>query len=201
MVNAKRTKVKGQVVGYIRVSTMDQNTERQLEGLELDKVFTDKASGKDTKRPALQAALSHLREGDRLVCHSLCRLGRNLMDLQKIISELTGRGVEVQFMKENLVFTGDDTPMSKLLLGVMGAVAQFEREVSRDRQREGIALAKKAGVYKGRKPALTLERMKELQTRVAGGGKKAALAREFGVSRETVYQYLRRGTTAVSVGK
>jgi DNA invertase Pin-like site-specific DNA recombinase len=179
----------GKRVGYIRVSSVDQNTGRQLEGLQLDKTFTDKASGKDVKRPQLQAALDYLRDGDVLVVHSMDRLCRNLDDLRRIVTDLTGRGVQVQFMKEGLLFTGEDSAMSKLLLSVMGAFAEFERALLKERQREGIAVAKKAGVYKGRKPSLTPDRAKELRARVAAGEKKASLAREFGISRETLYQY------------
>jgi DNA invertase Pin-like site-specific DNA recombinase len=168
---------------------LDQNTARQLEGLDLDKVYTDKASGKDTKRPQLQAVLGHLREGDVLVVHSMDRLARNLVDLRNIVEGLTERDVQVHFIKENLTFTGDDTALSKLLLNVMGAVAEFERALSKERQREGIAIAKKAGVYKGRKPSLTPEKATELRARVAAGEKRARLAREFGISRETLYQY------------
>ena len=120
--------------------------------------------------------------------HSMDRLCRNLDDLRRIVTDLTGRGVQVQFMKEGLLFTGEDSAMSKLLLSVMGAFAEFERALLKERQREGIALAKKAGVYKGRKPSLTPELAKELRKRVAAGEKKAALAREFGISRETLYR-------------
>ena len=180
----------GKRVGYVRVSSVDQNTGRQLEGLDLDKTFTDKASGKDVKRPQLQAALEYLRDGDVLVVHSLDRLCRNLDDLRRIVTDLTGRGVQVQFMKEGLLFTGEDSAMSKLLLSVMGAFAEFERALLKERQREGIAIAKKAGVYKGRKPSLTPDHVTELRARIAGGEKKAALAREFGISRETLYQYV-----------
>jgi DNA invertase Pin-like site-specific DNA recombinase len=191
---ATRQRQSGQVVGYIRVSTLDQNTERQLDGLKLDRVFTDKASGKDTKRPQLQAALNHLRDGDRLIVHSLDRLARNLVDLKNIVSNLTGRGVVVEFVKEHLTFSSEDNAMSNLLLSVMGAFAEFERSLIRERQREGIALAKKAGVYKGRKPSLTPERAVELRKRVKAGEKKAALAREFKISRETLYTYLAAST-------
>src|SRR5271155_1960831 len=176
-------------VGYVRVSTLDQNTQRQLDGQELDKVFTDKANGKDAKRPQLQAALEYLREGACLIVHSMDRLARNLDDLRRIVLSLTSKGALVEFVKERLTFTGEDSAMSQLLLSVMGAFAEFERSLIRERQREGIALAKKAGVYKGRKPSLTPERVTELRARVAAGEKKAALAREFGISRETLYQY------------
>lgn len=179
----------GKRVGYLRVSSLDQNTGRQLEGLDLDKTFTDKASGKDIKRPQLQAALEYLRDGDVLVIHSMDRLARNLDDLRRIVSDLTGRGVQVQFMKEGMIFSGEDTAMSKLLLSVMGAFAEFERSLLRERQKEGIAIAKKAGIYKGRKPSLTTEQAVQLRARVAAGEKKAVLAREFGISRETLYSY------------
>src|SRR5271165_4719221 len=126
-------------VGYVRVSTLDQNAERQLDGQHLDKVFTDKASGKDTKRPQLQAALDYVREGDVLVVHSMDRLARNLDDLRKIDLGLTGKGVQVQFAKESLTFTGEDSPMSNLLLSLLGAVAEFERSMIRERQRKNRA--------------------------------------------------------------
>lgn len=188
-----KAKRAGQRVGYIRVSTLDQNTERQLEGLDLDKVFRDKASGKDTKRPQLEAALDYLREGDTLVVHSMDRLARNLDDLRRLVRELTERGVTVQFTKESLTFTGEDSPMATLLLSVMGAFAEFERALIRERQREGIAIAKTKGVYRGRAKALGDEQVTALIAKDAAAGHRgrAGLAREFGISRETLYQYLR----------
>jgi DNA invertase Pin-like site-specific DNA recombinase len=179
----------GKRVGYIRVSSVDQNELRQLDGVQVDKKFTDKASGKDTKRPQFQAALEYLRDGDVLVVHSMDRLARNLDDLRRIVTELTGRGVVVEFVKEQLTFTSEDNAMSKLLLSVTGAFAEFERSLIKERQREGIALAKQKGVYKGRKPSLTPEQVKTLNARVKAGETRASLAREFGISRETVYQY------------
>jgi DNA invertase Pin-like site-specific DNA recombinase len=187
---AARARAKGQVVGYRRVSSLDQNEARQLEGIELDKVFTDKASGKDTKRPQLERALEFLREGDVLVVHSMDRLARNLDDLRRIVLTLTKRGISVQFMKESLTFTGEENAMAQLLLSVMGAFAEFERSLIRERQREGIALAKKNGVYKGRKPSLSADRAADLRKRAGKGENKAALAREFGISRAAVYVYL-----------
>ena len=188
--NARR---KGQQVGYVRVSSVDQNTGRQLDGLDLDKTFTDKASGKDTKRPQLQAALEYLREGDTLVCHSMDRLARNTLDLLQTIKTLNDRGIAVQFVKEHLTFAGDDAPMARLQLGILGAVAEFERSMIRERQREGIAIAKAKGIYKGRKRALTQEQAVAMQAQdKANQGKgRASLAREYGISRETLYQYLR----------
>lgn len=180
----------GQNVGYVRVSTVDQNTARQLDGVKLDRVFEDKASGKDVQRPQLEACLSHLRSGDTLHVHSMDRLCRNLDDLRRIVKDLTGRGVVVQFHKEGLKFTGEDSPMSNLLLSMLGAVAEFERALIGERQREGIAIAKAEGRYTGRKPALTAERVKELRQRAAAGEKKTALAAEFGISRQTLYANL-----------
>ncbi|HHH7389290.1 TPA: recombinase family protein, partial [Escherichia coli] len=110
----------GQRIGYIRVSTLDQNPDRQLEGVQVSKVFIDKASGKDTQRPQLEALLSYVREGDTLVVHSMDRLARNLDDLRRIVQQLTGRGVRIEFVKEVLTFTGEDSPMANLLLSVMG---------------------------------------------------------------------------------
>jgi len=180
----------GKRVGYIRVSTLDQNTERQLDGVALDKTFTDKASGKDTKRPELQRALEYLREGDTLIVHSMDRLARNLDDLRKTVRDLTQKSVSVEFVKEHLTFTGEDSPMSVLMLSVMGAFAEFERALLRERQREGIALAKRRGVYKGRPPSLKPDRVTELRRRAAAGERMAALAREFRVSRQTLYRHL-----------
>jgi len=180
----------GQNVGYIRISTADQNAARQLDGIELDEVFEDKASGKDTSRPALAACLKHLRKGDTLHIHSLDRLARNLDDLRRIIKDLTGRGVVVTAHKESLTFTGEDSPMANLLLSMLGAVAEFERALIRERQREGIEIAKQRGIYKGRKPSLNAGQIKQLKRRVAAGEAKAALAREFSISRETLYRYV-----------
>ena len=184
----------GQRIGYKRVSTVDQNTGRQLEGVAVGKVFEDKASGKDTARPQLQAALEFCREGDTLVVHSMDRLARNLSDLRLLVNALSARGVAVEFVKESLKFTGEDSPMANLLLSMLGAVAEFERALILERQREGIALAKAEGKYKGRKRTLSAGQVMELRTRAASGEvSKTALALEYGVSRETLYQYLKAG--------
>ncbi|WP_046301330.1 recombinase family protein [Mycobacterium sp. UM_Kg27] len=179
----------GQRIGYQRVSTVDQNTDRQLDGVELDKMFTDKASGKDTLRPQLAACLDYLREGDILVVHSMDRLARNLEDLRRTVRELTGRGVKVEFLKDSLTFAGDDSAMNTLLLSMLGAVAEFERSMILERQREGIALAKAAGKYKGRKAALTAVQADELRARLADGESVSRLARDYGISRQSVYNY------------
>lgn len=184
---------KGQLVGYIRVSTEAQNTARQNEAfatLNLDKVFTDKASGRDTDRPQLQSALTHLREGDTFIIYSMDRLSRSLGDLIETVKGLTQRGVKVQFIKEALTFTGDNNPMANLLLGVMGSLAEWERAVIRERQLAGIAIAKSKGAYKGRKKALSETEVQKLRSLVASGTPKAHIATEFGISRQTLYSYL-----------
>lgn len=180
----------GMRVGYIRVSTIDQNTDRQLDGVAVDKVFTDKASGKETSRIQLAAMLDFVREGDTVVVHSMDRLARDLNDLLTLVRGLVERGVRVEFVKEALTFTGEDSPIAHLMLSIMGAVAQFERAMIRERQREGIAKAKARGVYTGRKPALTPARAAELRARAAAGEAKTVLAKEFGISRDTVYTYI-----------
>lgn len=181
----------GQQVAYIRVSSVGQNTARQLDGLVLDRIFEDTVSGKNTNRPSLQECLSYLREGDTLHVHSMDRLARNLDDLRSMVKELTGRGVVVRFHKEGLTFTGDDSPMATLLLSMLGAVAEFERSLIAERRQEGIAIAKAKGdVYKGRKPSLSDEKAAELRKRANAGENKAALAREFRISRATLYAYL-----------
>jgi DNA invertase Pin-like site-specific DNA recombinase len=181
----------GQRIGYIRVSSLDQNPARQLEQITADRVFMDKASGKDVQRPELKRLMDFVREGDTVIVHSMDRLARNLDDLRRLVQTLTERGVRVEFIKENLTFTGETSPMANLMLSVMGAFAEFERALIGERQREGIALAKQRGAYRGRKKSLSGDRITELCRRISGGEQKAKLAREFGISRETLYQYLR----------
>lgn len=183
--------MKGQRVGYARVSTLDQHLDRQVENLQVDRLFTEKASAKDTQRPELQALLAYVREGDTVVVHSLDRLARNLDDLRQLVRQLTQRGVCVEFIKEKLFFTGEDSPLSQLMFSILGAFAEFERALARERQKEGIALAKKRGAYRGRKKSLSPEKVLELRQRAAAGEPKTKLAHEFSVSRETVYQYLK----------
>jgi len=187
----------GQRIGYKRVSTADQNTGRQLEGIPVNKVFEDKVSGKDRERPQLTACLEFCREGDTLVIHSMDRLARNLVDLCTLVKELTAKGVAVEFVKEHLTFTGDDSPMATLQLQLMGACAQFERSMILERQREGIALAKAEGKYKGRRMALTPAQVEELRRKAIPGCDKTALAEEFGISRQTLYSYLGRSSGVV----
>lgn len=183
----------GKLIGYIRVSSLEQSTERQLEGIKLDKCFTDKVSGKSVNRPALQELLAYVRDGDTIIVHSMDRLARNLDDLRQIVKDLTSKQIKVKFIKECLEFTGDDSPISNLLLSVMGAFAEFERTLIKERQMEGIALAKKRGAYKGRKPALTEEQIVILKEQIALGNNKSDLAKEWDMSRATLYKYLKLG--------
>lgn len=178
-------------VGYIRVSSVDQNTARQLEGVTLDRVFEDKASGGSADRPMLQECLRFIRDGDVLHVHSIDRLARNLGDLQSIVSDLTGRGVVIQFHKEGLTFSGKNDPMQTLMLQMMGAFAQFEREMIRERQREGIEAAKRAGKHVGRPSALSSTQIEKIHAQHKGGMAVAALAKEYGVSRQTIYTLLK----------
>ena len=184
----------GQNVGYVRVSSADQNLDRQLVDVQLDEVFSDKVSGKDTKRPGLEECLRHVRKGDVLHVHSMDRLARNLKDLLNIVEGLTRKQVTVSFHKENLSFSGTDSnPMQTMMLHIMGSVAEFERNMIRERQREGIAAAKKRGVKMGKAPKLSPDTEKEMVTRaLQPHSDKKALAREYGVSRQTLYNALKR---------
>ncbi len=179
------------IVGYTRVSSFEQNASRQLENQKIEKLFADVVSGKNTERPQLQALLEFVREGDVVLVHSMDRLARNLDDLRLLVKTLTNKGIHIQFIQENIVFTGEDSPMSQLLLSVMGAFAEFERALIKERQREGIALAKKRGVYKGRKQALDREQILQLKERIKAGEAKSTVAKEFGICRATLYQYLK----------
>lgn len=179
------------LISYIRVSHLEQNPERQLEGVNLDKIFVDKASGKDVNRPQLEEMINYVRDGDTVVVHSMDRLARNLDDLRKIVQNLTKKSVQIKFVKEGLTFTGEDSPISHLMLSVMGAFAEFERALTRERQSEGIALAKQKGIYKGRKKSLNAEQIQNLCERVHCGERKSVLSKELNISRETLYRYLR----------
>lgn len=181
----------GQNIAYIRVSSVDQNIDRQLAEIEVDEIFVDKVSGKDRNRPKLQECMRHIRKGDHLHIHSIDRLARNMSDLLGLVEEITKRGVTLEFHKERLKFTGEDDPFQKLQLQMMGAFAEFERSLIRERQREGIAAAKKKGRQIGAKKKLTPEQVEEIRKRVGCGEQKKALALELGVSRQTLYDALK----------
>jgi DNA invertase Pin-like site-specific DNA recombinase len=197
----------GQIIGYVRVSTVDQNPERQLNairaavGAEPDRWFTDHASGGSTARPALAAMLAHVRDQDTIVVASMDRLARSVVDLDQLVSQLTGRGVTVRFLKECLTFAtaGQADPLAIFQLQVMGAFAQLERALIRDRQREGIEAAKARGVYRGRSRRLTTEQVAAAQADIAAGVPKAVIARRLGVARQTLYDSLASRDASSSV--
>lgn len=182
-------------IGYARVSTEDQKLDRQLEqlrALTLDRVFEDKASGKNLERPAFVEMMNYVRAGDILYVCSMDRLAHNLQDLLEVTQRLQNKGVTVHFLKENLMLSpeGEGQPISKLLLSMMGAVAEFERSLIRERQREGIEIAKKRGAYKGRKP-LDEKLVEEARKLYQQGVPISTLARRLNVSRPSLYKYLR----------
>jgi len=185
----------GKAIGYIRVSTKLQNTERQLPDLELDTVFTEHASGKDTKRPKLNEMLNYVRDGDTVYVHSMDRLARNLDDLRRIIKIITNKQAQVHFLKEGLEFVNSSSPMSNLMLSLIGAFAEFEHGLIRERQLEGIAKAKARGVYE-RKRKLTKEQVIELKSILDQETNttkihKGALAKRFNIGRSTLYYYIK----------
>ena len=176
-------------IGYVRISSPDQNSGRQLDGIQLEKVFTDECSGKTAQRPALQSCLSFVREGDTLHVHSIDRMARNLADLLRLLDLLAAKRVRVIFHKENLLFDGSGNPMQKLYLQILGAVAEFERALIRERQAEGIALAKKKGKYNGRKRSVPEETLKSVREQIEEHVSVTALARRFRVHRSTIYKW------------
>lgn len=183
-----------QNIGYIRVSSVGQNTDRQLDSITLDKVFTEKVSGCTTNnRPVLQECIEYAREGDTLHLHSIDRLARNLADLQAFITRINAKGVMVMFHKEGLTFTGDsNNPMNQLMLQMMGAFAEFERSMIKERQKEGIAKALSKGTKFGAAPKFTSIQIEEIKTKRELGISVAKLADEFDTSRQTIYTILKK---------
>ncbi|MBU2877594.1 recombinase family protein [Aliiglaciecola lipolytica] len=174
----------GKQLGYVRVSTVEQNTARQLEGIELDKVFTDKCSGKDKDRPQLHYMLDYMREGDTIHVHDISRMARNLKDLKDLIETINGKDCTIIFHKENLKFTGDHSDhMQTLMLHMLGAVYEFERSMILERQREGIAIAKKAGKFKGRQKSVDREKVLKC---LKDGLSIRKTAKELGIATSTV---------------
>lgn len=177
-------------IGYRRVSSADQRLDRQDLG-DCQKMFEDKASGKDRDRPGLTACLAYLREGDTLRCYSADRLARSLTDLLAIVGDLTTRGVRVEFVKESMVFDRDSAdPYATCLMQVMGAFAELERSLIRTRQAEGIALAKERGIYIGRKPALSPDEVALARQRRKDGVTLARLVQDYGVAKITMQHAL-----------
>lgn len=182
--------MRGQRVGYIRVSSGDQRPDRQLEGVAVDKLFQDRLTGSVRERPGLAACLSYLREGDALHVHSIDRLARNLLHLQQVLEELTGRGISVVFHKENLSFSSETAePLQRLLFQLLGAFAEFERTLIRERQREGIAAAKARGQHLGRPRRVSATLLQEIRDKLDAGITPAEVAKTYGLPRTTVYGY------------
>lgn len=180
------------IFNYIRVSTIEQNTERQLRDVVCDRVYEEKVSGKDTNRPQLQAMLSNIRSGDVINIHEMSRLARNTRDLLNLVEEITSKGATIVFHKENLTFKGDgkQDPYQKMMMTMLGAVAELERNLILERQREGIALAKLHGKYKGGQPKLTAQQIEEIKALINNRTPITQIAKQYGVSRRTVYNYL-----------
>lgn len=181
----------GKRIGYIRVSTEDQNPERQLDGIQLDKKFIEYASARSMDRYQLKMMQEYVREDDVVIVHSMDRLARNVRDLRKIVDDLVSRKIEVHFLKENLVFKGNDNPMSNFSLSILGAVAELEWSILHERQKEGIELAKKAGKYKGRKRKLDATKIEILKEEMKTRKTKSQIAFDLGISRNRLYWYLK----------
>ena len=181
------------IFNYIRVSTIEQNTERQLRDVVCDRLYEEKISGKDTNRPQLQAMLSNIRSGDIINIHEMSRLARNTRDLLNLVEENTTKGATIVYHKENLTFKGSEKqdPYQKMMMTMLGAVAELERSILLERQREGIAVAKLHNKYKGGQPKLTAEQVAELNTLRKQGMPIARIAKQFKITRPTVYSYLR----------
>ena len=185
-------------IGYVRLSTVEQNTARQLVGITLDRVFEEKVSAKNNgNRPVLREMLGFIRDGDDLYVHSMDRLARNLKDLLTLVTTITDKGVTLHFVKENLTFEAKAkaTPFNKLLLGLLGSVAEFERELILERQREGIAQAKARGAYKGRKP-IAPEKIEKAKELLAQGMTRTEAAKTVGMGRTTLFLYLKNNGQA-----
>lgn len=181
----------GAHVGYIRVSSAGQHMDRQLADVPLHKTFEDTGSGRHRKRPGLEACLAYLREGDTLHVHSIDRLARNLLHLQELVEQLTARGITIVFHKEDMVFEPDaKDPMRKLLLQFLGAFAEFERTLIRERQREGIAAARAKGKRFGRPPSIPQDIVDAARAEVALGVPLTTIARKYAVARTSLYSRL-----------
>lgn len=180
---------KGQLVGYARVSAADQNEARQVEALsDVDRLFSEKASGKNVDdRAQLRELVAYVREGDKVRVKSPDRLARSTRDLLDLIEQFDAKGVAVEFVDNPALNTG--TPQGEFLLTILAAVAQLERATIRERQAEGIAIAKRKGVYE-RSPKLTSEQIAHARERVDADVPKAKVARDLGVSRQTLYAAL-----------
>lgn len=181
----------GKTIAYVRVSYIDQNVDRQIEGIRVDKMFVEKASAKSRDRPQLQLLMDYIREEDTVVVHSMDRLARNLRDLKNLVDEMIKKGANVKFVKENLTFTADEDPIANLVLNLMGAFAEFEYAFARERQREGVQIAKAKGKYsKKRKRKIDESKANIIRERLKTRVSMASIAREVEISRTLMYNYL-----------
>lgn len=183
----------GRRLGYCRISSCDQNPERQIDALKDQNVifiYKDICTGSKINRPDLDMMLTVLLPGDKVIIMSLDRLSRSLTDLRNIVTRITKAGATLISIKENLTFTGEDSPMSVFLLSLMGAFAEFERAFIRERQAQGIAIAKERGAFKGGVRRLNKEQRDYLYSSFDSGVSKSKIARQLGVARTTVYSYL-----------
>jgi DNA invertase Pin-like site-specific DNA recombinase len=195
---------KTQTVAYVRVSSVDQNLGRQLEAIgEVDRVFEEKVSGGSrSDRLALLDCIRYVREGDVVKVASMDRLARSLGDLRDIVDEITGKGASVMFVKEQQAYSRDtDDAIGRLMLNLLGAFAEFERTLIRERQREGIRLAQAAGKYKGRAQKLTSEQLIEAGRLIDSGVPKAKVARNLQIDRTTLYRALARSVGELPAGE
>ena len=185
-------KYKPLTFNYLRVSTVIQNTERQLLDVPCDREFIDKASGKDTNRPAFKEMMAQLRAGDLVNVHSLDRAGRNTADILQIVQDIKQKGCSIKFHKENLIFDGTKADLySDLMLTILSAFATFERQIILERQREGIKLAKESGKFKGRQPKIKDDQIALIKADFDGGMAKTKIAEKYGITRSYVYQLVK----------
>lgn len=184
---------RGRAVGYARVSSLNPNTARQLDGLALDEVFSDTGNGDETARPGLAALLEYLRKGDTLYVDSMDRLGRDLAELFRLVAALMTRSISVVFVRNGLALSGSARATEKLMLAMLGAVIESEREMTRERQAAGIARARSRGAYKDRRPPkLSIDQLVKARSQIEGGMQKSLVARELHVSRTTLYMNLKK---------
>ena len=180
------------IFNYLRVSTVLQNTERQLLNIPCDREYIDKASGKDLHRTQFKLMMENLREGDIINVHSLDRVGRNTADILQIVQEIKTKKCSIKFHKENLTFDGTKSDVySDLMLTILAGFATFERNIILEREREGIAIAKEKGKYKGRKVKLTPEQLDAMKSDFNAGIAKTEIAQKYGVTRSYVYQLVK----------
>lgn len=177
-------------IGYIRVSSEGQNTDRQLDGVQLDKRFIDKISGASKDRPQLNACLQYIRSGDTLHVHSIDRLSRSIRDMEELVTGIVTRGITIMFHNENLTFSRtEDNPFATMQLHLLTVFAQFERSVSKKRQREGIEVARSQGKHLGR-PTLDYSRRDEAIELSKAGRNISQISRAMKLSRASIYKLL-----------